>query len=74
MSSDTRVAASVKRKAYARIVLPLFLTSIIAYLDRVNLSYVTLSLQKDLGFDSQVIGMGAGLFFVGYFLFEIPAR
>ena len=66
------VAVSAKRKAYMNIVLPLFITSIIAYLDRVNLSYVALTMRKDLGFSEQVLGLGAGIFFAGYVLFEIP--
>ena len=49
------VAVSAKRKAYVNIVLPLFITSIIAYLDRVNLSYVALTMRKDLGFSEQVL-------------------
>ena len=66
------VAASAKRKAYLNIVLPLFITSIIAYLDRVNLSYAALTMNTDLGFTSEMFGLGAGIFFAGYVLFEIP--
>jgi sugar phosphate permease len=66
------VAASAKRKAYLNIVLPLFITSVIAYIDRVNIGYAALTMNKDLGFTAQMFGMGAGIFFAGYFLFEIP--
>lgn len=66
------VAASARRKAYINIVLPLFLTSIIAYMDRVNLSYAALTMNHDLGFTPQIFGLGAGIFFAGYVLFEIP--
>ena len=66
------VAASAKRKAYLNVVLPLFITSIIAYLDRVNLGYAALTMKADLQFSNEVFGLGAGIFFVGYFLCEIP--
>ena len=65
-------AARAKRKAYLNIVLPLFIISIIAYMDRVNLSYAKLTMNEDLGFTEQMYGLGAGIFFVGYFLFEVP--
>ncbi|MCY2966794.1 MAG: MFS transporter [Planctomycetota bacterium] len=68
----TDVEASAKRKAYANIVLPLFITSIIAFLDRVNLSYAKLTMMADLQFSQSVVGLGAGIFFAGYVLFEIP--
>ena len=66
------VAASAKRKAYLNIVLPLFIISVIAYIDRVNIGYSALTMNKDLGFTAQMFGMGAGIFFAGYVLFEIP--
>jgi sugar phosphate permease len=69
---DPAVARSAERKAYLRVVLPLFVTSVIAYIDRVNVGYAALTMNADLGFDPQVFGMGAGIFFAGYFLFEIP--
>lgn len=69
---DAAVAASARRKAYRHVVAPLFLTSTIAYLDRVNISYAALTMNAELGFDPKVFGIGAGIFFAGYFLFEIP--
>jgi len=66
------VAASAKRKAYINIVLPLFFVSVIAYLDRVNIGYAALTMNKDLGLTAQMFGIGAGIFFFGYILFEIP--
>jgi sugar phosphate permease len=50
----------------------LFIASVIAYLDRVNLAYAALTMNKDLGFRDSVYGMGAGIFFAGYVLFEVP--
>jgi sugar phosphate permease len=66
------VATSARRKAYLHIVLPLFLVSIIAYMDRINLSYAALTMNQDLGFTAEMFGLGAGIFFAGYVLFEIP--
>jgi sugar phosphate permease len=70
MSDD--VARSARRKAYRNVVLPLFLVSVIAYIDRVNIGYAALTMNADLGFDPRVFGLGAGIFFAGYFLFEVP--
>lgn len=72
LSEASRVEASARRKAYINVVLPLFLISVIAYIDRVNIGYAALTMNQELGFDSRVFGLGAGIFFAGYFLFEIP--
>src|SRR5262249_20918199 len=53
-------------------ILPIFLTSVIAFLDRQNLSYAKLTMNSDLGFSEATYGFGAGIFFAGYLLFEIP--
>lgn len=71
-ANHVSIAASAKRKAYINIVLPLFLTSVIAYLDRVNIGYAALTMNMDLGITAQMFGMAAGIFFAGYFVFEIP--
>ncbi|MBX3277626.1 MAG: MFS transporter [Acidobacteria bacterium] len=70
--NESAIAASAGRKAYLNIILPLFITSVIAYIDRVNVGYAALKMNADLGFDPAVFGFGAGIFFAGYFLFEIP--
>lgn len=72
LANSRAVSESAKRKAYLHIVLPLFVTSIIAYMDRINLGYAALTMNKDLGLTSEMFGMGAGVFFAGYVLFEIP--
>jgi ACS family tartrate transporter-like MFS transporter len=62
-----------RRKAYWRLLPLLFLCYVIAYVDRANVAIAKLTMTKDLpGFDSAVFGFGAGLFFWGYFLLEIP--
>ena len=70
--SMNTVGASARRKAYINIVIPLFIISVIAYIDRVNIGYAALTMNKDLGFTAQMFCMGAGIFFAGYILFEIP--
>jgi len=63
---------------YARVtlrVMPiLFLCYVASYLDRVNVGFAKLQMQADLNFSDTVYGLGAGLFFIGYFLFEIPSN
>lgn len=64
---------SARRKAYRRLIPLLFLSYVIAYVDRQNVAVAKLTMVKDLpGFDNAVIGFGAGIFFLGYFLLEIP--
>ncbi len=64
--------ASLVRKKYLHIILPAFIGSVIAYLDRVNIAYAALTMNADLGFSAQVYGAGAGVFFIGYVMFEVP--
>ena len=63
---------SLLTRKYLHIILPLFLASVIAYLDRVNVAYAALTMNRDMGFSARVFGMGAGIFFLGYILFEVP--
>jgi MFS family permease len=63
---------SLLLRKYLHIILPLFLASMIAYLDRVNVAYAALTMNMDMGFSPRVFGMGAGIFFAGYILFEVP--
>jgi ACS family tartrate transporter-like MFS transporter len=46
----------------------------VAYMDRTNVSFASLSMNKDLGFTAYIYGWGAGIFFLGYFLFEVPSN
>ena len=64
---------SLKRRRDLRIILPVFLVSIIACIDRVNISYAKLTMTQPLSWLSpEVYGFGAGIFFAGYLLLEIP--
>src|SRR3990172_4008541 len=66
------VAARARRRIARRLLPFLFALYIIAFLDRVNVAYAALSMTRDLGFNAEVFGFGAGIFFIGYFLLEIP--
>jgi len=60
-------------KAYRRLLPLCFICYVIAYVDRANVAIAKLTMTRDLpGFDNAVIGYGAGIFFLGYFLLEIP--
>lgn len=52
----------------------LFLCFVAAYLDRVNVGFAKLQMQADLQFSDAVYGIGAGIFFIGYFIFEVPSN
>jgi MFS transporter, ACS family, tartrate transporter len=68
-----RDVARRARRRIARRLLPfLFLLYVIAFIDRMNVGAAALQMPKDLGFSEGVIGFGAGIFFLGYFLLEIP--
>ncbi len=64
---------SARRKAYWRLLPLLFLCYVVAYVDRTNVSIAKLTMSRDLpDFTDKIIGHGAGIFFIGYFLLEIP--
>ncbi len=64
----------VLRKITLRIVPFVMLLYFIAFIDRVNIGFAALTMNKDLGFSPTVFGFGAGIFFLGYFLFEVPSN
>src|SRR5712672_3124897 len=66
------VGERARRRILRRIMPYLFVLFIIAYLDRVNVGYAALQMKGDLSFTDEVLGFGAGVFFWGYFLLEIP--
>jgi ACS family tartrate transporter-like MFS transporter len=74
MATDTPTPLDRARsKAYWRLLPLLFVSYMIAYVDRQNVAVAKLTMTRDLpGFDNAVIGFGAGIFFLGYFLLEIP--
>src|SRR3954447_11271103 len=71
---DSDVQPRTMRKVAARLVPVLLLLYVIAYLDRVNVTFAQDRLEEDLGFSGAVYGFGAGIFFIGYFLLEVPSN
>ena len=67
-------AALLYRRIVWRLVPFLFLGYLCAYLDRVNVGFAKLQMAEDLAFSETVYGLGAGIFFIGYFLFEVPSN
>jgi MFS transporter, ACS family, tartrate transporter len=66
------VAASARQKISRRLIPFVFLLYITSFIDRVNVSFAGLDMTRDLHFSNEVFGFGAGIFFVGYSLLEIP--
>jgi len=74
---DTRtesIEAGTIRKVRTRILPFLFLLYIICFLDRINISFAALTMNKELAITSQQFGLLSGIFFFGYFLFEVPSN
>jgi len=72
LAGETAVAQRARHRIARRLLPFLFILYVIAFLDRMNIGAAALQMPRDLGFSEGVIGMGAGIFFVGYFLLEIP--
>src|SRR5437867_261540 len=73
VSVDPDALDRARRKAYRRLLPLVFISYVIAFVDRSNVAIAKLTMTRDLpGFDNAVIGFGAGVFFLGYFLLEIP--
>lgn len=78
LAGATAAPPDLERQTYAkvfwRLVPFLMLCYVVAYLDRVNVGFAKLQMAQDLGFSETVFGLGAGIFFLGYFLFEVPSN
>ncbi len=70
MTSDD----ALDRKIALRLIPFMMVLYLVAFLDRVNVSFAALTMNADLGFSPAVYGWGAGMFFLGYFAFEIPSN
>src|SRR5262245_49803731 len=70
--AKAELANRTRRKVFRRIVPFLFVLYIIAYLDRANVAFAKLPMSADLSFSEAVFGLGAGIFYLGYILLEIP--
>ncbi|AJQ46243.1 MULTISPECIES: MFS transporter [Pseudomonas] len=65
---------AVVRKVTLRIIPFMFLLYIVSYLDRANIGYAALEMNKELALTSEAFGFISGIFFIGYFLFEVPSN
>lgn len=74
MTSDGSLESTAYRKADVRLLPFLFLCYILAYLDRVNVGFAKLQMLKDLSLSDAAFATGAGIFFIGYFFFEVPSN
>src|SRR6266446_5105975 len=72
LSSSAALADRTRRRVNRRLMPFIFLLYIVAFLDRVNVGFAGLQMTRELGFSDAVFGFGGGIFFVGYFLLEIP--
>ncbi|MDQ0270399.1 MFS transporter [Cytobacillus purgationiresistens] len=72
--SDQAIAKSTISKTMKRILPFILILYIIAYLDRVNMGYAALEMNADLALSAEVFGLLSGIFFIGYFFFEVPSN
>src|ERR1700690_3346144 len=68
------LGASVVAKLTRRLLPFLFVLYIVAYLDRINVGFAAVKIKGQLGFRDEVYGLGAGIFFAGYFFFQVPSN
>lgn len=72
--SSSAIGASAQRKASLRLIPVIAVGYGLAYMDRINISFAALQMNRDLHFSATVYGVGAGLFFIGYALCEVPSN
>jgi len=71
---DSAIARATLRAVSSRLIPCLFILYVVSFLDRVNVGFAALEMNSDLGLSPAVYGFGAGVFFIGYALFEIPSN
>ncbi len=71
---DETVERSAIRKIYWRLLPVLVLTYLLAYVDRINVGFAALTMRGDLHLSATAFGFASGMFFWGYFLFEVPSN
>ena len=74
MQSASAIERQTMKKVYLRLLPFCFILYFICYLDRVNIGFAALTMNKDLGLSAYIYGLGAGAFFWGYFLLEVPSN
>jgi MFS family permease len=74
LSADKQELDQIYKKVMWRILPFIFLLWMLAWIDRLNIGFAKLQMQPELGFSETVYGIGAGIFFLGYFFFEVPSN
>lgn len=74
ITAEHAIGKTAMNKAFWRILPLILIAYLFAYMDRVNVSFAAASMNEDLAFSATVYGLGGGLFFLGYALFEIPSN
>ena len=71
---DQAIEAAVMRRVSWRLMPFLLAAYLICYIDRVNVGFASLQMNKAVGIDTKTYGLGAGIFFIGYFILEVPSN
>jgi sugar phosphate permease len=71
---DAALEAATMRRVFTRLLPFLVLAYLICYIDRVNVGFAGLQMNQDLGLSKTIFGLGGGIFFIGYFLLEVPSN
>src|SRR5471030_2697963 len=74
MDQDKRLEAATMRRVSWRLMPFLVFAYLLCYIDRVNVGFASLEMNKAVGIDPKIYGLGAGIFFVGYFILEVPSN
>jgi MFS transporter, ACS family, tartrate transporter len=74
LSQDSALQAATMRRVSWRLMPFLMLAYLLCYIDRVNVGFASLQMNKAVGIDPKIYGLGAGIFFVGYFILEVPSN
>src|ERR1700733_11487693 len=73
-TDDKGLEAVVMRRVFWRLMPFLLAAYLVCYIDRVNVGFASLQMNKAIGLDPKTYGLGAGIFFIGYFLLEVPSN
>src|SRR5476649_2377739 len=74
IDQDKRLEAATMRRVSWRLMPFLVLAYLLCYIDRVNVGFASLQMNKAVGIDPKTYGLGAGIFFIGYFILEVPSN
>src|SRR5690348_17783562 len=73
-AAELRLEGAVYAKVRRKLLPFLFVLYVVAYLDRINVGFASLQMNRELGLSPAAFGFGAGIFFIGYFIFEVPSN